>query len=213
MKRIILSVVLAVAVAFTAAAGDKSSAKKTAFNMGVEAGLNLDSFKSLSEGFSFKTVPGWHAGLNFSLKLPLYFAIQPSVQYEWGRSQLQALGVNGGIVNTHSIVVPVAIQWGPDLGAFRPYLQLVPMAQFNLAADYKDGDFKQNIIDSMEKAKFGVGVGAGIELWRLQLSARYNWLFGDFKKTDAHTPGMDLFGYNFLGPRSGVTITLSIFFL
>lgn len=196
---------MAAAVVFTAAAGDKSSAKKTAFNIGVEAGLNLDSFKSLSKDFSFKSVPGWHAGINFSLKLPMYFAIQPSVQYEWGRSQLKEPESDLCTVNTHSIVVPVAIQWGPDLGVIRPYIQVVPMAHFNLAADIKAASDKKDIIDAFQRTQFGVGLGAGIELWRLQLSARYNWLLGGMKDSTFELNKI-------FGSKSGVTITLSYFF-
>ena len=36
--------------------------------------------------------------------------------------------------------------------------------------------------DMLRRLEYGVGVGGGLEIWKLQISARYNWDLGPYLK-------------------------------
>lgn len=215
MKRIFTAAVLALCLAFTA----KASGGDAGFHIGLEGGVTLKDFKSLKE-FNVRALPGAHAGINFSIKLPMYFSIQPSVHYEWTRSDYEwtrpDLTPAEGRLNMHNIQIPVAVQWGPDLGILRPFVQVVPFADFNLGTNLKINDLgkwtKEDLKAMVNRVQFGLGLGGGLEVWRIQLSARYNWNFNDiFNPANKNlTIGEYIDGLN--GKKRGVTVTLSYFF-
>ena len=37
--------------------------------------------------------------------------------------------------------------------------------------------------DELKKVEYGLGLGAGIDVWRLQLSVKYFWNFGNIYET------------------------------
>lgn len=204
MKRFIISAVAALMCIFQA------QAQKVAFHMGLEGGVTLSNLKSAA--VELKNKPGGHAGIIFSLKLPAYFSVQPSLQYEFGRSQTECRNmlpenhgaIETGTLTTHNVVVPIALQWGPDLGLFRPFVEVVPFVGFNMGGDIRVAGVVQDKL--FARPKLGVGLGGGVEVWRLQLSARYNWNFGDVITRNGYTP------FDKLESRySGVTVTASIF--
>ncbi len=198
MKKLIFSV----AVAMICALG--ASAQSVAFHAGVQGGLTLDkiNMQTTLQDFDIRTAPGWHVGATAMLKLPAHFAVQPSVNFEQSRSKHE----DGSIARVNAINVPIAVEWGPDLGIIRPFVQAVPYVDFLLGGDLstlKDmglEDFK----NLKNTANFGIGLGGGIEVWRIQISARYNWGLGSMSK-----PNEILKSAN----RRGVTITLAYLFL
>ena len=160
------------------------------FHAGVQVGTTVNKLTTLAEDFKGKALAGWHAGLTAELKLPAFFAIQPSVIYDYGRSRLNLPHYDKVDVSMGSINIPIAIQWGPDLGIIRPYIQLVPFADIMLngKCSFTDltGDLKtQNIMSVLNRAQFGLGLGAGLEFWRMQLSLRYNWVLTDWNQANA----------------------------
>ena len=58
-----------------------------------------------------------------------------------------------------------------------------------------------------EKLNYGIGVGAGIDIWRLQISGRYNWDLG--KVADYKWEGVDTFKG---GKSKGFQLSLALFF-
>lgn len=63
------------------------------------------------------------------------------------------------------VQVPVHIQWGLDLILLRPYLAVSPYANF-LVHQSKEWMNRENI-------DYGVGLGAGLDIWKLQLQVQY----------------------------------------
>lgn len=207
MKKVFASLLLTMLLALP------SAAQKVSFHMGVQGGVTLDKLTSAVETFKGGMLPGWHAGLTFDLKLPAYFSIQPSVNFQQSRSKVLVDDVMDPVnMNSNLINVPVAIQWGPDLGLVRLFAQLVPYVDFAVGGGYKLADEQGNVTwqstsKYLQTAQFGVGVGGGLEVWRIQISARYNWGLGDWRTMTQSNPFKNM-GSN----RRGVTVTLAYMF-
>ncbi len=80
--------------------------------------------------------------------------------------------------------IPVQVQWGPDLVAFRPYVFGEPFIGYGLHAssdgNLEGADFDVNSFDKagLSRWEYGLGLGAGIEVWKIQFSVKYYWNFG-----------------------------------
>lgn len=148
---------------------------------GVRGGLNYTSFSDLDfESFpefrrSLTGYTGFTAGLQCKLKLPLGFAVQPAVLYSQSGSTIENPEMNV-YLKRGSLDVPVDVQWGIRIGPVRPYAMVSPFVGFAL-----NNKFDTNSIlgdENLKKLDYGVGLGAGVELWMLQVSFRYKWALG-----------------------------------
>ena len=161
-------------------------------DFGVVAGASFTNIKEVSKDMA----TGFHAGLTYKFNLPLGFAVQPSVLYHM-KSSL----VEGAIADVTTfdykmgyVEVPVSLQWGPDLLMFRPFVDVTPFVGYalnNEASGVKlQGEFMskvQNKWEGVNRLEYGLGLGGGIEIWKLQLVCRYNWNFGDLFNADGGT--------------------------
>ncbi|MFA5325658.1 MAG: porin family protein, partial [Bacteroidales bacterium] len=81
--------------------------------------------------------------------------------------------------------LPVNIQWGIDLMICKPYIQVSPFVGYCLSNTLSvtgvsaDTNLFDYISDNLDRFDYGVGIGAGLELWKLQVSAKYIWNFGN----------------------------------
>jgi len=140
--------------------------------MGLKGGLNFASFSTKSLNFDNRT--GWHAGLMMNIGLPLGLSLQPELLYS-------AKGVNNAAIamNPDSpmdmtmgyIEIPVELQWGIKLPLIRPYISLAPYLSYAV---------NDNIsVMTLKKWDKGIGIGAGVDIWKLQVSVKYVWGFGE----------------------------------
>lgn len=130
----------------------------------VQAGAQLRY--GAAAGMTFGEISGakmpastdYHLGASAQYQFPLNFSVQGSLLW-------QVRGLYGGCSKVGSLEIPFSAQWGPDLLAFRPYVEVTPFVGFNI--------WRKN----MDIGAFyaGVGLGGGLEIWKLQLSCRYNW--------------------------------------
>ena len=187
MKRIV-SIIVAILATVTVA-----SAKG---GFGVTAGLNFNS--TTVKDVQTDARAGWSAGVTYQVRLPLGLSLQPSLMYmqQSGGVSLSNSGlVDASLIQTvGSLVLPVSVQWGPDLIVARPFVDVTPYVGYALLNKVKssvagvvDGD---STVKGEQTLDYGVGIGAGINVWRLQAVVRYNWNFGamgnlkDFTKID-----------------------------
>ena len=205
MKKILVAAAMLVAGLLAA---DNASAR----GFGVTGGLNFNTANVKEVQLDAKA--GFSAGLTYLLELPLGLSGQPSLVYTQKTADFSVIGNVEAMQKVGSVNLPVSVQWGPDLIIARPFLDVTPYVGYSLSNKLEGGI--KGVVDgstSLENTfEYGVGVGAGINLWKLQAIVRYNWNFGtlgnlsDFKdlglgdfKTENETFG-------------GVTVSVAYFF-
>lgn len=194
MKRIFTTCLAAFLLAVSAQAQDVWC------HFGLQGGISLNRFTTEIKD----NMTGWHAGASLLVKMPAFFAIQPAVQFEHSKSKILDSAGQTGTLDVNTINVPISIQWGPDLGFCRVFAEVVPFFDFNLSGTM--GETKVN--DYINLFQFGAGLGGGIDIWRFQLSARYNWNFGNWQKMVSEGNPFK----NINDKKQGVSITLAYFF-
>lgn len=210
MKRIVL--------ALTAMLLLLSVSASAQVRFGVTGGLGFNK-TNFTDVATEKDPVGWHAGAALSIDLPAGFTIQPALQYHQ-----KGAFVSKGITQKMGYVeLPVSFQWGPDLLIFRPFVDVTPFVGYAVdnetvaelsVADIDIASLNLENWDGKERLEYGLGLGGGIEVWRLQFVARYIWSFGplydlqEWADLKEHLSDLDSESKNF----GGVTIGLSLFF-
>lgn len=208
MKRILA--IAAVALAALLCASEINAQK-----FGITGGATFTSMQNIEA--SSKT--GFNIGATAQLRLPLGFSVQPSLIYNQKSAE-----VGGDLVSTSMDIgyleLPVSVQWGPDLLLFRPFLDVTPFVGYAVNSTIKTEALNalevvtKNDWDgfSMNRFSYGLGLGGGIEVWRLQFICRYNWNFGPLFDADGALnvqPVNELFKDKNFG---GVTLSLAFMF-
>ena len=172
MKRILLAV-----LAFATLCCVQASAQ----GFGVTAGMNFNSAKIKEVKMDARA--GWNVGVTYGVDLPLGFSVQPALVYTQKGAKIDAQ-VASVVQTVGSLELPVSLQWGPDLVVARPFIDVTPFIGYSL---FNKAELKADLLDvigaKMEgKGKnafdYGLGVGAGVDLWKLRFVLRYNWNFG-----------------------------------
>ena len=166
MKRF-LSLLAAVAASMILAAGAHAQ-------FGFLVGLTSSSVKMASAD----AISLYHAGLTYKINLPSGFAIQPAVLYQVKGANVGQLGTatdEDFKVKTGFVEVPLGLQWGPHLAAFRPYVFAEPFFGYRVSStDRGNETFRDWASQAKNKFEYGFGLGAGLEISdHLQLSVQW----------------------------------------
>lgn len=201
MRRLYFLLLIAAVSLFCA---DNASAQH---NFGVVGGATFSN-ASFSD-FKSSTMTQYHAGATYRARLPLGFAIQPSLIYQVKGTNAQGLGAG---LKVGYLELPVSFQWGPDLILFRPFLEVTPFVGYGLN-NYFWSEVKgasSNNWAGLSRWEYGVGTGLGFDIWRFQLVARYNWNLGAISRDASLSEVAYMFrdGVNF----GGVTLSLAFMF-
>ena len=178
MKNIILAIVVMVC---------SISQVNAQFHFGLKASLNFDKFKidyteaksSIKDQFTLDNASGWQVGALMQIKIPIIgIGIQPELLYTVKKAKLDDKE------NSISYFeVPINFQWGPDLLILRPYVMFGPY--FGYALNFKGDKFGKFEDKHIEKLDWGIGLGGGLDIWKLQFAVRYAWgmkdVVGDVK--------------------------------
>ena len=213
MKRLFLMAVAAVAVMVS---GLNANAQ---VRFGVLGGFTSSSTKA--ENINTESVSLYHAGVAAKVSLPYNLAIQPQLIYQVKGTAVSksAAGVTASAdTKVGYVEVPVQIQWGPDLIVCRPYVLAEPFVGYalNVKATKSIASIQTVINDfkdlNLNLFEYGVGVGAGIEFWRLQLSAKYFWNFGQLSNETKEIAGQVYDAISGGKSFSGINVSLALFF-
>ena len=165
----------------------------------VKAGLNVSDMTTIGEKFT-----GYEFGAGYRVVIPHGFIVQPELQYRQSGSRLGDEAWRVGCVE-----IPLNFQWGVDLVAFRPFVQVSPFAGCNVYNKVKssDGDnseesvvtaARQSILqqtsDSLRPFEYGISVGGGIDLLRVvQFAVNYGWVLSPVTDGELLTSGKPTF--------------------
>lgn len=166
MKRF-LALVAAAAASLILAAGAHAQ-------FGFLVGLTSSSVKMASSD----AISLYHAGLTYKINLPSGFAIQPAVLYQVKGAnvgQLDTATDEDFKVKTGFVEVPLGLQWGPHLAAFRPFVFAEPFFGYRVSSTDRGNDsFRDWASQAKNKFEYGFGLGAGLEISEhLQLSVQW----------------------------------------
>lgn len=225
MKKYLI-VIAAALLAFSATASAQ-------MNFGVTAGMNFNSAKIGDVKMDARA--GWNVGATVQFDLPLGFSLQPSLVYTQKGAFIGDKDLAGITQKVGALNLPVSVQWGPDLLVFRPFLDVTPYVGYALNTNIKSvadevdlgglneikdealAEVKKGFGDMVNKLEYGLGIGAGVEVWRFQVICRYNWNFGPLVNVTKDTEVPEIVqtqikdavkGKNF----GGVTLSLAFMF-
>ena len=172
MRRKLILLTKELLFGMTLFASDKESSAKgnSSFKFGIKGGVNVASlgnlnYESVSDLFSSYT--GFSAGIATSFQLPVQgMTLQPELYYlSNGFKYLNE------VVSVGYIHLPVNFQVGLDLILLRPFVMVSPFVSYALHKSEDNGWSFHNRFD------YGIGVGGGIDFWRMQFQIKYNWSF------------------------------------
>ena len=139
-------------------------------HFGVKGGLNFNSIKDISVSNSNVSwnATGWHAGVVLQAKLPLGFAFQPELLYS-----VKSFGQKDYKFDLNYIELPLNLQWGIDLMILRPFVMAAPYVAYLTAMGGKAKDW-----DGVKNFDYGLGLGFGLDIWKIQITGKWNWGLG-----------------------------------
>lgn len=174
---------LALALMFVAAP------KKAQAQFGVKAGIYTSQFSDIKD-FKLKNNVGIQAGVLYKLHVTPSFVVQPELLYVAKEGKLEAKETGDprqdGRYGLRSLQLPVGLQYGPNLVVARPFVQVVPYLSYAIGKGGLAGDW-----DDLNRLAYGIGLGAGVDVWKFQFNARYNW---DFSKVGDGEKGLKVAG-------------------
>ena len=187
MKKLVFAAAIVAATVFCT---DASAQRYNSARVGLMGGFTSSS--TSIKNMDSKSVSLYHIGVTAEIPLFGGFAIQPALLY-------QVKGMSADKFNSSSfseslgsfetkvgyLEVPVQVQWGLDLLAFRPYVFAEPFVGFRVGQNTK-GEVAGKLKDDLKKVEYGLGLGAGVDVWRLQLSVKYFWNFGKIYDKDGN---------------------------
>ena len=211
MKRLfILAAVAALAFGVSASAQHFDNTR-----LGITAGVTSSSSKV--KDVDSKSISLYHAGLALEIPLGGGFAIQPEAIYQvkgmnlsnWGGSTTADIGKSFE-TRVGYVEIPVQIQWGPDLVAFRPYGFVEPFVGYKIS-DISEGEAK-DLGTYLQTVEYGMSLGAGLDISHFQLSAKYFWNFGNIYKGDISETGNTIKNLKDGNNFNGFAVSVAIFF-
>jgi len=143
--------------------------------------VSIDKSVTVSDIKSGKS--GWQIGVGYQTESAYGFSFQPELVYKvtgYKFSDVQNL-------NLGYLEVPLNVQWGPDLLIARPFIFAGPYVGLKVSNQFRGSGWTDTDIDTvregLKKAEWGLGIGLGIDLFRFQITGKYNWNFGGIAET------------------------------
>lgn len=174
-----------------------------------------DKVADVIGGFDVKNYTGYHVGIGYQTERTfLGFSLQPEIVYAAKGTKL------GDDLKWEMkyVEVPVNIQWGPDLVAFRPFIQATPFVGYNVRSILK-GSSSVEIPESLkqlakepDRFSYGIGLGGGVEVGRFQIGAKYYWNFGSVADIESVSQVWSKVKDIKTGTASGVELSIALLF-
>ena len=147
----------------------------------VKGGWNYSKsdIKDIKDGHS-----GWQVGVGFQTGSAYGFSFQPELLYKVDGLKFS----DGAKLDMNKLELPLNVQWGPDLLIARPFVFAGPYFGYNFKTRGKN--LTEAEVKALNNFEWGVGIGLGINIWKLQVAGKYNWNFGTFADVDSAQTAM-----------------------
>ncbi|MCK9304147.1 MAG: porin family protein [Bacteroidales bacterium] len=150
---------------------------------GIKGGLGFANMSNVSSNLenTWNNQTGYHFGLALQMKVPFIgLAIQPELLYSTVRTTLENDPANE--VNIDYLTLPINLQLGADLLLFRPFILASPFVSYVMKNNTR---LEDQPFDDINRFDYGIGLGAGIDIWKLQIVGKYNWGLGKLQSAGA----------------------------
>jgi hypothetical protein len=142
------------------------------YRFGLVAGRNLSKIHN-DDDIAMNELPGIFGGLAAQIIWPGGFTLQPQIIY----TQKGCTFVGHFIeYKIDYIQTPVKVMYRLQLADIRPFVFAVPYAAYIISQvedlEVADVYLLSNQVNMFD---YGVGAGAGFDIWRVQLSFNYTW--------------------------------------
>ena len=149
----------------------------------VKAGLNFNSLQDIKVNNveqAWNAQTGFHAGIGAQFRIPLIgLSFQPELLYSRMRTDFGQVSDHSYGFRLDYLEVPLNIQWGINILFLRPYIFASPYVRYAMAK----GDWLTDVPwEDINRFDYGLSLGAGIEIWKFQVSGKYSWSFGQLAK-------------------------------
>ena len=149
-----------------------SGSDQIEYHYGVVAGLNFSTIKS-NYNSDMDIVTGVAGGLAAQIVWPMGFMAQPEILF----SKKGCIFAGNGLrYDIDYLEVPVKLTYRFNLADVKPFGFVAPYAAYVLNLTEHSGvESDDTFSDQINKLDYGFSVGAGFDVWRIQLSFRYIW--------------------------------------
>ncbi len=154
--------------------GKFTASDRIEYRYGLVAGKNIATIKS-EKGASQDVITGWMAGVAMQVAWPKGFVLQPEVLY----SQKGCMFTGSGIkYDIDYVEVPIHFMYRLHMAEVKPFGFIAPYGAYAIRL-VANGDVVSDDTYSrqIQKWDYGIGAGAGFDVWKIQLSFKYSWGF------------------------------------
>ena len=118
---------------------------------------------------------GWMFGAGYETGSVAGLSLQPEILYKVKGAKFE----DATKVQMNYLEIPVNVQWGLDLLLIKPFVFAGPFVGFNLSNKFSnETTYAEAFKSTIKKLEYGFGAGFGLDLFKFQLTAKYNWNFG-----------------------------------
>ena len=143
------------------------------YRYGIVAGQNIATIKS-KKGTSQDIINGWMGGVALQVVWPKGFAVQPEVLYSQKGCMFSGSGYKYDI---DYIEVPVKVMYRLHMAEVKPFAFAAPYGAYAIRIAENGNVSGDDALNQINKLDFGIGAGAGFDVWKIQLSFKYSWGF------------------------------------
>ncbi len=139
---------------------------------GLKAGENIATIKS-PQGASQDVITGLMGGVVVQVIWPWGFIVQPELLY----SQKGCMFLGSGLrYDIDYVELPVNFMYRLNMAEVKPFVFIAPYGAYAIRLT-ENGDMTSDDTYSSQISKwdYGIGAGAGFDIWKIQLSFKYSW--------------------------------------
>jgi len=142
------------------------------YRYGIVVGQNVATIKS-KQGSSQDVITGLVGGLALQAAWPKGFVIQPEFLYSKKGCTFSGSGMRYDI---NYLEIPVKVMYRLHMAEVKPFIFAAPYGAYAIKIS-EVGDVASDDILLINKLDYGIGAGAGFDVWKIQLSFKYSWGF------------------------------------
>ena len=144
------------------------------YRFGVVAGRNIVTIKSKNSD-SQDIILGLMGGVAMQAIWPKGLVLQPEILY----SQKGCITAKTLRYDMDYVEVPVKVMYRLNVADVKPFAFVTPYGAyaFRLTESGERGIGNDVLASQINKWDFGIGAGAGFDVWKIQVSFKYTWGF------------------------------------